>query len=335
MFRQMVDSGCSAAVMEVSSHALVLERVHGVSFQVGVFTNLTPEHLDFHETMGRYAEAKQKLFGQLRPDGVAVVNADDAAAAAMAAKLPMEKVYCCSINGTRLSCPPQNSFSAEVKGMGVEGSRVLIGFPDGSRQMTIGLPGIFNVMNVLEACAAGVAMGLDPSSVISGLESMDSVEGRMQRIWDTGRRRCAIVDYAHTPDALQKTLETLVQIKPGNSRLLVVFGCGGNRDRLKRPEMGRIASEYADIVIITSDNPRDEDPEKILDEIEQGMPGKRFRRISDRAEAIRTAVSELDEGDLLLVAGKGHEKYQEIKGTKHFFSDQEILRQCLQVKEVI
>jgi UDP-N-acetylmuramyl-tripeptide synthetase len=330
LFRRMLDAGCKAAVMEVSSHALVLRRVHGIRFRAAVFTNLTPEHLDFHEDMEHYADAKRMLFGQLAPDGFGVVNADDPHARFMVSGLDQERVFCCSIEGAPSFCPPDRRIEAEIGVMSVDGTRAMIGFHGERIAATVALPGIFNVMNLLEGFAVGIGLGIEPSEALRGLASGDAVEGRMERFWSPDRSRCAVVDYAHTPDALQKALEALRAITPEGSGLTVVFGCGGNRDRLKRPEMGRIAADLADRVILTSDNPRDEDPEAILDEIEAGMTGRAHLRVSDRAEAIRRAVEGLGDGDILLVAGKGHEKYQEVAGKKHYFSDQDILVACLE-----
>jgi UDP-N-acetylmuramyl-tripeptide synthetase len=330
LFRRMLDAGCRAAVMEVSSHALVLKRVHGIVFRAAVFTNLTPEHLDFHETMEQYAEAKRLLFDQLTPDGFVVLNSDDPHARFMAGAISPDRLLCCSIEGAGSTCPPERRVAAEISSMGVDGTMATICFRGERIPARVALPGAFNVMNLLEAFAVGVGLGLGPQAVILGLAGAPAVEGRMERFWSPDRSRCAVVDYAHTPDALQKALEALRAITPGGAGLTVVFGCGGDRDRLKRPEMGRIAAELADRVILTSDNPRDEDPEAILDEIEAGMAGRAHLRVSDRAEAIRRAVEGLGDGDILLVAGKGHEKYQEVAGKKHYFSDQDILAACLE-----
>ncbi|MEI7825013.1 MAG: UDP-N-acetylmuramoyl-L-alanyl-D-glutamate--2,6-diaminopimelate ligase [Chlorobiaceae bacterium] len=331
LFRQMVDAGCRAAVMEVSSHALVLQRVFGIRFHAALFTNLTMEHLDFHESMPEYAAAKQQLFDQLSPEGFAVFNCDDPWAAQMAARVAQDKIYCCSLqpkSRALLACG--RLFDADILESTISSSMVALHFPDALVTMQVGLPGVFNVMNVLEAAAIGTGMGLAPEEICRSLSAVSSVEGRMERVGEHGQVLCAFVDYAHTPDALLKALDTLRGLKPEGSRLIVVFGCGGNRDRLKRPEMGRIASELADLVIITSDNPRDEEPEIILDEIERGITGGHHLRISDRAEAIREAVLMLREDDVLLVAGKGHEKYQEIAGRKYYFSDQELIKTYMQ-----
>ncbi len=329
LFARMLAAGCRAAVMEVSSHALVLKRVHGMRFRAAVFTNLTPEHLDFHETMAGYAGAKRLLFGQLTPDGFGVVNADDPHASFMVAGLDPGRVFRCSLEGAAQEAPEGRRIEAEISDMSVAGTRATIAFGGERLPVTVSLPGAFNVMNLLEAFAVGAGLGIDRTSVLRGLASADAVEGRMERFWSPDRSRCAVVDYAHTPDALQKALEALRAIVPPGAGLTVVFGCGGNRDRLKRPVMGRIAADLADRVILTSDNPREEDPEAILDEIEAGMAGRAHLRVSDRAEAIRRAVEGLGDGDILLVAGKGHEKYQEAGGMKHYFSDQDILAECL------
>ncbi len=327
LFRQMVDAGCKAAVMEVSSHALVLDRVHGLRFRAAVFTNLTPEHLDFHATMEKYAEAKRLLFDRLDDEGFAVLNADDPRARFMAANLPPERVFCCSTNGAPF-CDSSRCFDAKVLDMNVEGTIAQVSFRGQTMAMNVPLPGAYNVMNMLEAFAVGFGLDIDPETALRGLAEADSVAGRMERIWSRDRSRCAVVDYAHTPDGLQKALEALRAVTPADAKLAVVFGCGGNRDRQKRPEMGRIAAELADRVILTSDNPRDENPEAILDEVEAGMAGRVHLRIADRAEAIRRAVEQLGAGDILLVAGKGHEAYQEIRGVKRHFSDRECLEAC-------
>jgi UDP-N-acetylmuramoyl-L-alanyl-D-glutamate--2,6-diaminopimelate ligase/murE/murF fusion protein len=330
LFRQMVDAGCKAAVMEVSSHALVLDRVHGLRFRAAVFTNLTPEHLDFHLAMNHYAEAKRLLFDRLDDEGFAVVNADDPEATFMTATISRDRLFCCSTAGQASLCDPSRSFDAAISSMSVEGARAEVTFQGRTMTMEVPLPGEYNVMNMLEAFAVGVGLGLDAGTALKSLAAADAVEGRMERFWSDDRSRCAVVDYAHTPDALGKALETLRALTPAGANLAVVFGCGGNRDRLKRPEMGRIAAKLADRVILTSDNPRNEDPEAILDEIEAGMEGRAHLRIADRAEAIRQAVEGLGKGDILLVAGKGHEQYQEVGGRKLHFSDRECLESCFE-----
>ncbi|NTU96554.1 MAG: UDP-N-acetylmuramoyl-L-alanyl-D-glutamate--2,6-diaminopimelate ligase [Chlorobiaceae bacterium] len=325
LFARMVDAGCSSAVMEVSSHALMLERVYGLRFEAAVFTNLTMEHLDFHVSMEEYAAAKQKLFDQLAPDGFAVFNADDPSASQMMSRVEHAGRYCCTLDEKDGGPVCGKKFRAERQYGSIAFSDVKLHFPDTVVQMQVRLPGSYNVMNVLEAAAVGVGMGLDARRVCSALEAVSVVEGRMERVDTPGSGFNVFVDYAHTPDALRKALETLRELKPPGSRLVVVFGCGGDRDKSKRPEMGRIASEIADTVILTSDNPRSEEPEAILDEIEPGIMGVPHFRICDRREAIGKALSLLSAGDILLVAGKGHEKYQEIRGRKEYFSDQDVI----------
>lgn len=325
LFARMLDAGCKAAVMEVSSHALMLGRVYGLLFDAAIFTNLTMEHLDFHETMQEYAAAKQRLFDQISPDGLAVFNIDDPYASLMMERVDRSKRCCCTMKDYADAAGCAELFRAEVLHGSIASSDVRMHIPGSVMEMQLHLPGPYNVMNVLEAAATGVGLGIDPRSAFRSLAAVSAVEGRMERVGDASSGLNVFVDYAHTPDALQKALGTLHDLKPPGAKLFVVFGCGGDRDRTKRPEMGRIASETADRVVLTSDNPRSEDPERILDEIERGISGVPHYRVSDRREAIGKALSMLHEGDILLVAGKGHEKYQEINGRKEYFSDQEVI----------
>jgi len=328
LLRRMVEGGCRAVAMEVSSHALMLQRVHGVRFRVAVFTNLTADHLDFHGSMEEYAAAKQRLFRQLQPGGRAVFNMDDPRAPFMAEGIPPELCSGCSLSGVREGADGElcgEWFRAEVALENADSSCLRLSFPDGEFDGELRLPGRFNVMNALLAAAACYAMGVPGGAVAASFPFLPSVEGRMERVDGGPGRPRAIVDYAHTPDALQRALQTLACLKPTGGRLAVVFGCGGDRDVSKRPEMGRIAEQLADMVILTSDNPRSEDPERILDDIERGMSGRRHRRIADRGMAISKAVGELGERDILLVAGKGRELYQECMGKRMFFSDREFL----------
>jgi len=338
LLRRMVDAGCRAVSMEVSSHALMLQRVHSVRFRVAVFTNLTAEHLDFHGSMEEYAEAKRRLFRQLLPGGRAVFNMDDPRAPFMAEGIPSESCSGCSLSGSPDGPHETHGelcrdwFRAEVLSEDAESSRLRLSFPDGEFKGGLRIPGRFNVMNALLATAACHAMGVPGGSAAASLTLLPPVEGRMERVDGGPGRVRAIVDYAHTPDALLRVLDTLAQLKPAGGRLGVVFGCGGDRDASKRPEMGRIAEERADMVILTSDNPRGEDPERILDDIERGMSGRRYRRITDRGEAIGAAVGELGESDILLVAGKGRELYQESMGKRVFFSDREFLLKSMRAE---
>jgi len=329
LFAAMLQDGCKAAVMEVSSHALVLDRVYGLRFRIAVFTNLSMDHLDFHHTMEEYARAKQLLFDQLDPDGFAVINGDDLYGALMAERVPRERRLCCTMepeSDRNLQCAKR--FSASVKEVSPAATTIRLNFPDVSAEVRTELPGRYNVMNLLEASAVVSGMGMSSGEITEALKKPFSVPGRMEQVLDANTGRCAFVDYAHTPDALEKALGTIRELVRPSSRLVVVFGCGGNRDRMKRSLMGRIASQIADFSYLTSDNPRDEDPEVILDDIESGMSGSSYKRIVERAVAIREAAASLRPGDVLLVAGKGHETSQEIAGEKHYFSDQETLREC-------
>lgn len=334
LFMLMAERGCRAVVMEVSSHALVLERTFGIRFTGAVFTNLTPEHLDFHRDMDRYAEAKQLLFRSLDPEGFAVLNADDPRAVFMAEAFCGKRLIRCSLD-SGLSAPDsgRETVGAVVTGADMTGTRLSLHAGGRSYEAHFGLPGRYNVMNLLEVFASGIAMGIAAERVLEALGNVRPVDGRMEVVGKGAKGGCTVVDYAHTPDALEKVLETLDELKPQGASLIVVFGCGGNRDREKRPEMGRIAAARAKRVIVTSDNPRNEDPERIMDEIAAGIRSAGYLRFSDRAEAIRCGVNLMRPEDVLLVAGKGHEKYQEKCGTRTYFSDQETVRAAMLARE--
>lgn len=329
LFSMMAERGCRAVVMEVSSHALALQRTDGIKFAGAVFTNLTQDHLDFHHTMEAYAEAKQLLFRSVDKNGFIVVNADDRWAEFMAANRGNARLYCCSVGDKRFACPEGREIRARTIEAGLQRTRVEVEADGCIYESSFRLPGRFNVMNLLEVFASGMAMGLQPEMVMRYLSSASPVKGRMEIIGDGAGDFYAVVDYAHTPDALEKVIETLNDVKPEGAELIVVFGCGGNRDRDKRPKMGRIASKGAGRIIITSDNPRDEAPDDIMDDIAEGVAGERFLRFGDRAEAIRCGANLLKKGDILLVAGKGHETYQESAGVYRYFSDQETAKAAL------
>ncbi|UZJ37609.1 MULTISPECIES: UDP-N-acetylmuramoyl-L-alanyl-D-glutamate--2,6-diaminopimelate ligase [unclassified Prosthecochloris] len=329
LFSMMAERGCKAVVMEVSSHALVLQRTHGIGFTGAVFTNLTQDHLDFHHTMERYAEAKQLLMDAVDPEGFVVVNADDPWAAFMVKKRGNADLYCCTVGHKQFACREGMDIRARI--IKAEMQRTEVEIEAGGRKYECGfrLPGLYNVMNLLEVFAAGIAMGLQPEPVIDCLATASPVEGRMEIISGATGEFSAVVDYAHTPDALVKVIETLNELKPPDGALIVVFGCGGNRDRDKRPKMGSAAAKGADRVIITSDNPRDEDPDDIMDDIAEGVSSASFHRFGSRAEAIRCGVNLMKKGDILLVAGKGHENYQEVAGVRRHFSDRETITAAL------
>jgi UDP-N-acetylmuramoyl-L-alanyl-D-glutamate--2,6-diaminopimelate ligase len=331
LLAEMVRSGVGAVAMEVSSHALAQRRVDGVAFDVAVFTNLTQDHLDFHGTMEGYAQAKARLFFDLLPAGrkpgaTAVLNADDPVGADWARRLG-GRVLTFGLGGLRatagLSVFPRAYRSA------LSGIRLQAETPAGVVTVASRLIGEHNVMNLLGAIATGVALGLDAERISGALGSVTAVPGRFERI-DAGQDFLVAVDYAHTPDALRRVLETARPLTPG--RLGVVFGAGGDRDRRKRPLMGRIAAELADRVWVTSDNPRSEDPEAIIDEVVAGMappPRDGYTRDPDRRAAIRDALGWARGGDTVVVAGKGHEPYQIVGGQAFPFDDREVAREIL------
>ncbi|UCG38629.1 MAG: UDP-N-acetylmuramoyl-L-alanyl-D-glutamate--2,6-diaminopimelate ligase [bacterium] len=296
----MVRAGCSACIMEVSSHALTLNRVDGVRMEVGIFTNLTRDHLDFHRDMEDYFLAKSALFEGERVRH-SVVNRDDPYGARLIEQMGgMAFTY----GMTSGDIQPEGPVDS-----GDWGNRCLLATPWGRIGVSTPLPGKFNLYNVMAAVAACGLMGLDTEAIAEGLSRVHRVPGRFERV-DRGQPWLAVVDYAHTPDALENLLVNARAMTRG--RVIVVFGCGGDRDSSKRPLMGKAAGSIADVVFVTSDNPRSEDPEAIMDDIMEGLEEymDKVSRITDRREAIRRAVREARPGDMLLVAGKGHENYQ-------------------------
>jgi len=317
----MVANGCGAAVMEVSSHALAMHRVEGLEFRVAVFTNLTQDHLDYHGSMEEYFRAKKILFDALTERGAAVVNADDPyglriAEGTRGARITYGFGPACDVRAARVA-------------QGIDGTRCTVATPAGSLEIASPLTGRFNVLNVLAACGAGVALGISPDAIVRGIGAVSAVRGRFERIASPAGWT-AVVDYAHTPDALEKCLRTIRELTQGRGRVITVFGCGGNRDRGKRPIMGRIASELSDATIVTSDNPRNEDPMAIIGEILAGaLPGRDVRMEPDRRAAIRAALARAGSGDVVLVAGKGHETYQVIGARREHFDDREEVERFL------
>jgi UDP-N-acetylmuramoyl-L-alanyl-D-glutamate--2,6-diaminopimelate ligase len=309
VLRALVDAGVRHVVMEVSSHALDQRRIEGVRLAAAVFTNLSRDHLDYHETMERYLAAKAQLVGYLVPEGCAVVNDDVDTWRALPAAPRLVRFG--------LASP-----RAEVRASGIErsvaGSRFSLDTPDGSAVVALPLLGDFNVSNALGAAAAAWALGVDVASIGARLSTLPQVAGRVERILE---HPVVLRDYAHKPDALERALTAVRPFTPG--RLIVVMGCGGDRDRGKRPIMGAIAERLADVVVLTSDNPRTEDPERILDEIAAGMQ-RAAVRIEDRRAAIAHALSIAAADDVVVLAGKGHETYQ-IRGTTSFPFDEKAI----------
>ena len=324
ILRNMVDAGVNYAVIEVSSHSLVLHRVDGVQFDFAVFTNFSLDHLDFHKSIERYLEAKVSLFRERAPK-MAAVNVDDAMAHHF-----MKSISCPLITyGVKKK--------ARVKGKilktGVRGSSFLAQV-DKNEPLRINLPllGIHNVYNALAAISTAAAQTVEPLIIREGLERVKRIPGRLEYIQNK-RDLDVFVDYAHTPDALEKVLKSLRQVARG--KIWVVFGCGGDRDIQKRPLMGKVSLKFADYSVITSDNPRSEDPEKIVAVIEEGVRedgghrGKDYTTVVDRREAIRTALERMKRGDTLLIAGKGHEKVQIFEDRVVEFSDSKVVRDLL------
>ncbi len=328
LLRRMVDEGITAVAMEVSSHALALSRVEGIDFDVAVFTNLTQDHLDFHVTMDAYRDAKRHLFALLaaghKPKRTAVVNADDPSGLAMVADLPLPTLTY-GVRG-RADVRPTRWSS------GAEGIRMNVRTPAGHLDISSPLVGEHNVENLLAATGVGVALGMDPVLIARALGSVGSVPGRFERV-EAGQPFLVVVDYAHTPDALERTLETARKLRGPAGRLAVVFGCGGDRDRSKRPLMGGIAARLADRVWVTSDNPRSEPPEAIIADIVAGIPGgialDRHETMADRKAAIQRALAWAGAGDVVVIAGKGHETYQIIGSDVLPFDDRAQARAAL------
>lgn len=317
--RAMVDAGCEYCFMEVSSHAIDQERTADLEFNGGIFTNLSRDHLDYHKDFREYLHAKKRLFDQLPEDAFALVNMDD--------KNGLVMLQNCRAEKHSYSLRSMCDFRGKITEMHMEGSAMEIN----GRELWVKLPGRFNASNLLCAYGASVLMGHHPEDIITALSELDPVTGRFET-FRSARGATAIVDYAHTPDALQNVLDTIHEVNTAGGEIITVVGAGGNRDRGKRPLMAKIVATASSKVILTSDNPRDEDPEQILDDMMEGVPAQlreRTMRIVNREEAIRTACIIAGAKDIILVAGKGHEKTQEIAGKKRAFDDMEILKQNL------
>ncbi len=323
LFARMLRDGCSDVVMEVSSHALDQDRVYGIPFAAAVFTNLTQDHLDYHHSMDEYFRAKKKLFDMLAPDAVAVTNLDDSWGGRIIADTKgKRKTYGTSADADVRAVEVKLSFNGTAMTVQHDGAAMTVASP---------LVGRFNVANLLGAIAAGLSLGIPATAVRAAVADLPAVAGRFERIGSpTGWT--AIIDYAHTPDALQKCLAAIDDVVPKEKRgrIITVFGAGGDRDRTKRPEMGRIAEAMSDVIFVTSDNPRKEDPRAIINDIVSGMKLLSTVTIEpDRAAAIAKALSMARAGDIVLIAGKGHENYQVIGTTKHPFSDQDEVRKFI------
>lgn len=318
LLQKMVDEGCEYAFMEVSSHAIDQDRVFGLDFVGGIFTNITHDHLDYHKTFQEYIYAKKKFFDNLPETAFALTNIDDKRGEVMLQNTKAKKYSYAvkSLADFRFKIL-ENSFT----GLIIESEGI-----DVHLQMT----GRFNAYNLLAIYATCVLLGMDKGDALSAISTLKGAEGRFDCITSSQQKIIGIIDYAHTPDALKNVLDTINEIRTHNETVITVVGCGGNRDKAKRPDMAHIASELSNKVILTSDNPRNEIPEEIINEMKAGVPAHNYNKVmsvTDRKEAIRIACNLANAKDIILLAGKGHEKYQEISGVKYPFDDKAILQE--------
>ena len=321
LLSRMVQAGCKFCFMEVSSHSVVQQRIAGLDFSGAIFSNITHDHLDFHKTMANYIAAKKGFFDALPPSAWALTNVDDKNGKVMVQNT-RAKVHTYGLNHL-------GDFHCKVLEEGFEGMHLNIN----GNELWSRLVGRFNAYNLLAIYGAAVLSGIEPSEAVRLLSLLEPAPGRFQYV--SGKGITAIVDYAHTPDALENVIGTINDIRRKNQQLITVVGCGGDRDKTKRPEMAQIASKGSDKLVLTSDNPRTEKPESILDDMEAGLSPEQLChtvRITDRRQAIRTACMMAREGDIILIAGKGHEKYQEVNGVRSHFDDVEEVERELRVK---
>jgi UDP-N-acetylmuramoyl-L-alanyl-D-glutamate--2,6-diaminopimelate ligase len=319
---RMADAGCAYVFMEVSSHAVHQQRIAGIDFAGGIFTNITHDHLDYHKTFDEYIRVKKKFFDSLSSGAFALTNADDKRGAVMLQNTKADKhAYSLKVPAT---------FKGKVLENNLTGLVMLVDNHEAHFRMI----GTFNAYNLLAVYGAAVLLGQEKLSVLAALSDLHGAPGRFETIMSANEKVLGIVDYAHTPDALINVLATVNQLRTKGQQLITVIGCGGDRDKTKRPLMAEAACEHSDKTILTADNPRSEDPESILNEMEAGLSQtkkNRTLRITDRKEAIKTACALAQPEDIILVAGKGHETYQEIKGVKYPFDDREVLREAFAV----
>jgi UDP-N-acetylmuramoyl-L-alanyl-D-glutamate--2,6-diaminopimelate ligase len=317
----MLEAECSHVFMEVSSHAVDQERVAGLKFSGGIFTNITHDHLDYHKTFENYIKAKKRFFDELPADAFALVNADDKRGMVMMQNTKAAK--------KTFSLKKVTDFKGKIITNSIEGLEVEI---DG-KNVWFKLIGDFNAYNLLGVYGAAVLLGENSDEVLRHLSALRGAPGRFELVMP-GAKVIAIVDYAHTPDALENVLKTIAQLRTGIEQVISIVGCGGNRDKAKRPLMASIACKLSDKVILTSDNPRNEDPMEIIKDMQAGVSPSDVRKtlvMADREEAIKTACMMAKENDIILVAGKGHETYQEIKGVKHPFDDKEVVKRMMEL----
>ena len=319
LLRRMVDAGCTYAFMEVSSHAIAQERIAGLDFDGALFTNLTRDHIDYHKTFDNYRDTKKRLFDGLKKSAFAVTNKDD--------KNGLVMTQNCKAEVHTYSTRSLADYKAQILEEGFDGMMLSIN----GKEVFVPLVGRFNVSNLLCIYGAAINLGFDELEILRVLSTLKPVNGRFETI-HSPKGWTAIVDYAHTPDAVDNVIQTIREIKCESAKLITVVGCGGNRDKGKRPMMAQIAKKGSEQLILTSDNPRDEEPKDILKDMTDGLTAEELKTtlvIEDREAAIQTACTLAQNGDVILIAGKGHEDYQIIKGVKHHFDDHEIVRKYL------
>ena len=320
----MYEAGCTHVFMECSSHAIHQQRIAGLHFKVAVFSNITHDHLDYHGSFDEYIKVKKSYFDSLDHESYAISNIDDKRGEVMLQNTKAKKCY------YSLRTP------VEFKGKIIENSLNGLHMFINEHEVHFRLMGVFNAYNLLAVYASAICLGEESSLVLEKLSAIRGAEGRFDVIRSAKSNILGVVDYAHTPDALENILKSLLQLRRGQEQVITVVGCGGDRDKTKRPLMGQVAAELSDRALFTNDNPRSEDPNVILDEMQANLTSASKRKvlvISDRKEAIKTAVALANEGDILLVAGKGHEKYQEIKGVRYAFDDKHVLQECFELLE--
>ena len=319
LLSQMISGGCEYCFMEVSSHAIDQDRVESLAFDIVIFTNISHDHLDYHSTFNEYINAKKKVFDNLKSDTVELVNNDD--------KYGMDMIRDTKAKKQTFSLKSMSDFKCKILENRFDGMLLNINNYD----LWTKLIGEFNAYNVLAVYAIGLLLNTNEEKLLEGISLLDSVEGRFQSVRNK-EGITVILDYAHTPEALKNVLSTINKIRTGNEKLITVIGCGGDRDKTKRPKMAAIAANLSSQVLITSDNPRSEKPEEIIEDMMAGLDPiqkKKCLEITNRKQAIKTACTLAEDGDIILVAGKGHEKYQEIKGVKYPFNDMQEIKKLL------
>ena len=322
LLKQMADEGCEFAFMEVSSHAVHQKRIAGLDFRGAIFSNITHDHLDYHKTFDEYIKAKKAFFDHLPANSFAITNLDDKRGSVMLQNTPARQ-FTYSLRTM-----------ADFKGKILENILTGLVMTVNDQEVHFRLIGEFNAYNLLAVYGAAICLEEDKAHVLQCLSNTTGAEGRFDYIISSRNRIIGIVDYAHTPDALVNVLETIKKLKQGHEQIITVVGCGGDRDKTKRPVMGEVACEHSDRVIFTSDNPRSEDPLKILEDMEATLNSaakRKYISIADRKQAIKSAVDMAQPEDIVLIAGKGHEKYQEINGVKYHFDDKEVLKEMFEL----